>query len=395
MLGGLSFLSGFINISQTKFQFPPPSLLFQHIRFLPAIFSLAPIKTMNTRRMRKGVSRLLKRFSSFLLFIALVFSLLACNNATNESMQDHAIPDTTTNPLPLRNYGRWWNTREDLTSDETVDDNISSTKTNVPSDRYPHTRAIIIQEAKFKAVPYNQADQEENVQPDEKDINKQGQQATGRQDNFRDLPNLRKDVREKIRQRISQGEWLPNIRNRRDTTQQPITDQYPPANENRTQQPGEKTTQPTDKNAQREEKAGTPAPPDRNKAQETRISEFAQRVIDLTNEHRRANGLKPLTHDPELSRVAQQKSVDMHQNNYFSHTSPTYGSPFDMMRDFGIEYKTAGENIAQGQRTPEAVVEAWMNSAGHRANILNPNFTHIGVGVEQEEYHWTQMFIGK
>lgn len=85
----------------------------------------------------------------------------------------------------------------------------------------------------------------------------------------------------------------------------------------------------------------------------------------------------------------------MQQQNYFSHTSPTYGSPFDMMRDFGITYRSAGENIAKGQTSPEEVVQAWMNSQGHRENILNANFTHIGVGYEQNGNHWTQMFITK
>ena len=70
----------------------------------------------------------------------------------------------------------------------------------------------------------------------------------------------------------------------------------------------------------------------------------------------------------------------MQTKNYFSHTSPTYGSPFDMMKAYGISYKSAGENIAMGQRSPEEVVQAWMNSQGHRENIMNPNFTHIGVG---------------
>lgn len=83
------------------------------------------------------------------------------------------------------------------------------------------------------------------------------------------------------------------------------------------------------------------------------------------------------------------------KNNYFSHTSPTYGSPFDMMRDFNVSYKTAGENIAQGQRTPEEVVQAWMNSEGHRKNILSDKFTHIGVGYQQNGHHWTQMFVGR
>ena len=118
-------------------------------------------------------------------------------------------------------------------------------------------------------------------------------------------------------------------------------------------------------------------------------------MVDLTNEQRRRNGLAALQIDTQLSQVAQTKSQDMQRNGYFSHTSPTYGSPFDMMRDFGVSYRTAGENIAQGQRTPQEVVNAWMNSAGHRQNILNGNFTHIGVGYETSGNHWTQMFIGK
>ena len=85
----------------------------------------------------------------------------------------------------------------------------------------------------------------------------------------------------------------------------------------------------------------------------------------------------------------------MQKNNYFDHNSPTYGSPFDMMKKFGISYKSAGENIAQGQRTPEEVVQAWMNSAGHRANILNSGFTHIGVGYVESGNYWTQEFITK
>ena len=84
----------------------------------------------------------------------------------------------------------------------------------------------------------------------------------------------------------------------------------------------------------------------------------------------------------------------MKDNNYFSHTSPTYGSPFEMMKKFGISYKTAGENIAQGQITPQAVVNGWMNSSGHRANILNASYNRIGVGYVAEGNYWTQMFIG-
>ncbi len=85
----------------------------------------------------------------------------------------------------------------------------------------------------------------------------------------------------------------------------------------------------------------------------------------------------------------------MENNNYFSHTSPTYGSPFDMIKNAGISYKSAGENIAKGQKTAEAVFNAWMNSEGHRANILSSNFTQMGIGVtDGSTKYWCQMFIG-
>ncbi|KAA9030613.1 CAP domain-containing protein [Niallia endozanthoxylica] len=125
------------------------------------------------------------------------------------------------------------------------------------------------------------------------------------------------------------------------------------------------------------------------------LSEYEQKVVDLTNQERAKNGLAPLQVDTELSKVAREKSLDMANKGYFSHTSPTYGSPFDMMKQFGISYRAAGENIAMGQRSPEEVVQAWMNSEGHRKNILSANFTHIGVGHSQQGNYWTQMFIGK
>ena len=120
---------------------------------------------------------------------------------------------------------------------------------------------------------------------------------------------------------------------------------------------------------------------------------FEAEVIRLVNEQRTKNGLKPLKANWELSRIARYKSQDMADNNYFSHTSPTYGSPFQMMKQFGITYRSAGENIAQGYSTPQAVVNAWMNSPGHRANILNASYTQIGVGYVSQGNHWTQMFI--
>lgn len=125
------------------------------------------------------------------------------------------------------------------------------------------------------------------------------------------------------------------------------------------------------------------------------ISSVESKVIELTNAERRKAGLPALQADTKLSNVAREKSRDMQQKGYFSHQSPTYGSPFDMMRDFGITYQSAGENIAKGQRTPEEVVQAWMNSEGHRKNILSGNYSHIGVGYAETGNHWTQMFIKK
>ncbi|SFQ30344.1 CAP domain-containing protein [Salibacterium halotolerans] len=127
-------------------------------------------------------------------------------------------------------------------------------------------------------------------------------------------------------------------------------------------------------------------------------SEFEQQVIALTNEEREKAGLAPLKPYSELSDVARDKSKDMRDAGYFSHNSPNYGSPFDMMDSYGIDYQGAGENIAAGQRSPEQVVEGWMNSKGHRENILNEDFTHIGVGhAEGGSYghYWTQMFVTK
>lgn len=121
--------------------------------------------------------------------------------------------------------------------------------------------------------------------------------------------------------------------------------------------------------------------------------EFEAEVVRLVNIERKKAGLAELRHNWELSRVARYKSEDMRDKGYFSHTSPTYGSPFQMMKSFGISYRTAGENIAKGQTTPAAVVKGWMNSPGHRANILKSSFTEIGVGYASGNY-WTQMFIG-
>jgi uncharacterized YkwD family protein/spore coat assembly protein SafA len=128
------------------------------------------------------------------------------------------------------------------------------------------------------------------------------------------------------------------------------------------------------------------------------VKTVEESVLKIVNNERIKAGLRPLEMDWELQRVAREKSKDMAVKGYFSHQSPTYGSPFDMMKQFGIKYRTAGENIASGQRTPQEVMNSWMNSSGHRANILKADFTHIGVGYYQGGQYghmWTQMFIAK
>ncbi|MCC0698363.1 sporulation protein [Clostridioides sp. ZZV15-6383] len=140
-------------------------------------------------------------------------------------------------------------------------------------------------------------------------------------------------------------------------------------------------------------------PDDNNNSGSTNenFSAYQKEVVDLVNIERSKAGLNPLTLDSSISNVATKKSQDMIDNNYFSHNSPTYGSPFDMLKKFGISYKTAGENIAMAQKTPKEVVNAWMNSEGHRKNIMNPNFSKIGVGVAQKSggsIYWTQIFVG-
>ncbi|WP_404328957.1 CAP domain-containing protein [Mesobacillus maritimus] len=170
--------------------------------------------------------------------------------------------------------------------------------------------------------------------------------------------------------------------------QQPIQTPEPtaPAPEQPVQQP---TAPPV------QEQPAQPTKPSEGTSAPSQVSAYEQQVVDLTNQERAKQGLPALKLDIELSKVAKEKSVDMKNNGYFSHTSPNYGSPFDMMKQFGISYRTAGENIAMGQRSPEEVVNAWMNSEGHRKNILSSSYTHIGVGHVADGNYWTQMFIGK
>ncbi|WP_456274942.1 CAP domain-containing protein [Bacillus sp. AK031] len=201
------------------------------------------------------------------------------------------------------------------------------------------------------------------------------------------------------------NKWIQNIMSNynvqwkyQDETQKPVQEK-PAPEQPAVEQPSQEDTPAVQ---QPEPESTAPAAPQTQPAQENSteavsgtLSQFEKQVVDLTNQERAKNGLPALKVDTELSDVAREKSNDMQKKNYFSHTSPTYGSPFDMMNSFGIDYRAAGENIAMGQRSPEEVVKAWMNSEGHRKNILSSNFTHIGVGHNANGNYWTQMFIGK
>lgn len=130
--------------------------------------------------------------------------------------------------------------------------------------------------------------------------------------------------------------------------------------------------------------------------QQSASSEVRQ-ILNLVNKERTKAGAADLSLDGQLNKLAQLKAEDMAKNKYFSHNSPTYGSAFDMMKAYGVAYRTAGENIAMGQKTPESVMKGWMNSSGHRANILSTAYTAMGVGVARDasgKIYWVQMFKG-
>src|SRR5690625_3533117 len=189
--------------------------------------------------------------------------------------------------------------------------------------------------------------------------------------------NIQWDFTNHIEQPIEKEDSTPTVVEKEENKQ--------PENNQQVEQNNNKENQQVEQNKQ----------PETNANDSGYLSQFEQQVVDSTNKERAKYGLSPLTADWELSRVAKEKSRDMLINNYFDHNSPIYGSPFDMMDAYMIHYRSAGENIAKGQRSPEEVVNAWLNSEGHRANILNGSFTHIGVGFSEDGYIWTQQFIGK
>jgi uncharacterized YkwD family protein len=303
----------------------------------------------------------------------LMLMLVGCNYGDNaHENNDFGTLDTRNNNNEIGDDA-WLG--ENQLPNEDDDDNfgeISSDKTNINSEKYPHTKAKIIQDAKFEFIKID------------------GEQIQS--GNVPSPQQLEKEIRKRLEQQLAQQgqqQQTPEPKQAPERKQDAKQPTAPKAKEPAPQK--EQPKAPTQKAPEQKQ----PEKPQKQEQPAQGLSAAESKVIELTNAERRKNGLPDLKADTSLSNVARKKSDDMQANNYFSHTSPTYGSPFDMMRDFGVSYNTAGENIAQGQQTPEQVVQAWMNSAGHRKNILSGDFTHIGVGYNQTGHHWTQMFIGK
>ncbi|KJS67808.1 MAG: sporulation protein [Peptococcaceae bacterium BICA1-7] len=158
-------------------------------------------------------------------------------------------------------------------------------------------------------------------------------------------------------------------------------------------QPPSGTTQPPSGGTTQPPSGGTTQPGTGNTAG---LTADEQNMLNMVNSERSKNGLAPLKANLKLTGVARLKAKDMIDKNYFSHTSPTYGSPFDMMRQYGITYRTAGENLA-GAPSVNSAHTNLMNSPGHRANILNSSFKEVGIGVVNGGPYgkmFVQMFIG-
>lgn len=124
---------------------------------------------------------------------------------------------------------------------------------------------------------------------------------------------------------------------------------------------------------------------------------FEAEVIALMNAERAAVGLGPLVEQSQLTAAARQHSTDMACNQFFDHVSPSTGTVIDRVSELGYSYSFIGENIAAGHLTPEEVVAAWMDSSSHRENILNPEYTQVGVGFiyySNSEYgtYWTAVY---
>lgn len=345
-----------------------------------------------------------------LLWISLICMLLTisgCGMGINQAQDTRE-----TKGIDLSRYYEGRGTKQNQTMLESPRPygQISDQSTETPSDEYPHTKAIQVQHAKYGFISVDKEGKEQKVQlPEEVTRNlPEGYQNLSPEQISRLLPQDMSNLLPKgtehltpeaiaklIKQGAGQGQ--PGMTPGQGQGAQPQPEQRAEA-QTPTPMPERAETAPAPEQGQPQTAPQQPAKQEETKAPAPKsegLSALESKVIELTNQERRKNGLSDLQADTSLSNVARQKSNDMQANNYFSHTSPTYGSPFDMMRDFGISYNAAAENIAQGQQSAEEVVQAWMNSEGHRKNILNGGFTHIGVGHTANGNYWTQMFISK
>ena len=165
----------------------------------------------------------------------------------------------------------------------------------------------------------------------------------------------------------------------------------PPSEDTNTPESKPETTPPSEDTSTPESKPETSTP--ENKPEADKELTFAEQVVELVNQERTKAGLNAVTLDQNIASAALVRAKEIETS--FSHTRPN-GSKFSTaLTEQGVTFKGAGENIAWGQKSPEAVMQAWMNSEGHRANILNKNFTKIGVGYYQNaagRNFWTQLF---
>ncbi len=184
---------------------------------------------------------------------------------------------------------------------------------------------------------------------------------------------------------------VPETQTQAPETQTQVPETQTQVPETQTQAPETQTQAPETQT--QEPETQTNPPENETKKQDTKALTYAEQVVQLVNVERKKAGLNPLTLDNNLASAALIRAKETERS--FSHTRPDGRSFSTVLTDNGISFRAAGENIAWGQRSPEEVMNGWMNSSGHRANILNSNYTKIGVGYYQNSSgrnYWTQLF---
>lgn len=174
-------------------------------------------------------------------------------------------------------------------------------------------------------------------------------------------------------------------------TQEPVAPSQPDIQEPVT--PSQPNTQePAAPSQPDTQEPAVPVQPDHETAEDSLVHPYVKQVLDLVNQERINAGLSELKLDAGITAAANIRAKEIKQS--FSHTRPNGSSFSTVLTEQGISYRGSGENIAWGQRTPQQVMEGWMNSDGHRANILNKNYTNIGVGFYQKNgvNYWVQLF---